>query len=421
MATTYWIGNGQQVAQVATLTVTAVSVGGTLSAVINTKTITYTCITGDTTSTAASGWQALLSNAVGAPEFGEITFTVSANVITATASIPGTPYTMTKNEAGGATCTLTTTQANVSQSDVNNADNWRRNGVAAIPQSGDDVIVSDSSIPLLWNLDAFSAVLFASFTRTQSFTGTVGLPENNPNGYYEYRPTYFLMGASVSPLPVRLGTGAGSGNGPTRERYNVGTYRTTLTVLASGSPADDYAIRFLGTHANNQITVIGTSVGVAMLPGETSTVDLATVDGGGTLDFGVLTTFTGTGGGGTLTVTGGSSTIYCTPAAVVARNNASVTLASPSGTYASVTANNGVQMTWAASFTITSLTVQKSSNVSNSNNLGAIVVTNATIDGDTCQIADPNNSVTWTNAPTINGQVTSGVFVFTGPRTLKLT
>lgn len=419
MATTQWVGNGQNIAQVSTLLVTAVSVGGTLSAIINGKSITYTCITGDTVSTAAAAWQALLSASGVPPEFSEITWTVSTATVTGTAAVAGTPFTLTKSDGGGSTCTLTAVTANSSQSDVNNAANWLRSGVASLPQNGDAVVVADSSVPLLWNLSSLSAVQFASFSRYQSFTGTIGLPENNPLGYYEYRSTYFQFSSSVGQLPVTLGIG--TGNGPSRERYNVGSVRTDFNVIASGTPTDDYAIRILGTHANNTVKVIGTSVGIAMLAAESSTVDIATVDGGGTLDLGSGVTFTGTGGGGTLTVTGGTSTLYCTPAAVVARNNATVTLSASGGVYASISAINGVTLNVTQAMTITTLSLLKSSNMNNSNSLGAVTITNSTLDGDTCQVNDPNNTITWTNATTVNGQVTSGPFVFTGARTVKVT
>lgn len=419
MAIVYWSPNAANVAQVATLVVTAAGVGGTLSAIINTKYVTYTCITGDTTSTAATAWAALLNSNDAPPEFQEITWTVSSATITGTADTPGTPFTLTKSDAGGATSTLTATTANSSQSDVNDADNWLRSGVASLPQNGDEVIVANTSIPLLWNLDALAAVQFLSFARWQSFTGTIGLPENNPAGYIEYRPTYFQFSGSAGSLPITLGQGAGTG--PARERYNTGTKRTNLNVIASGPAADAYAIRFLGTHANNTIKVENTSVGVAMLPAEVSTIDIATVGTGGRLDVGANVTFSGTGGGGTLTITGGTSTLYCAPATLVARNSATVTLAGASAVYSSVSAINGVRLSLLAAMTITALTLQKSSNMNNSNNLGAVTITNATIDGDTCQVTDPNNGITWSNPATINGQVSTGVITFTGSRTMQIT
>lgn len=427
MPTTSWIGNGQQIAMQDSLQVTAVAIGGVLTTTINGKNISYTCVTGDTVIIAATNWAALLNASTVPPEFTEMTWAnPSDGVITATANTTGTPFTLTKSQSGGATCTLTHTTVNSSQSDVNNAANWIRNGVASLPQNGDDVVLANTSIPLLWNLDLLSGILLNSWTRYQSFTGTVGLPENNPLGYVEYRPTYLLLGSNINPaiggLPIILGPGIGSG--PTRERYNVQNYRATVTITNAGSPQDQYAIRFLGTHGQNSISVIGTSVGICMLPTEISpngaNLNLASVDGGGQLDCGIGCAFSGTAGGGTITITGGSVTLFCTPN-VVARNNAVVALSAPSGVYSSVSAINGVQVALMCAMTITSLTVQKSSNVDASNNLGAITVTTSAIDGDSCQILDPNNTMTFSNAMQVAGQVTSGVITFTGPRSVKLT
>ncbi len=426
MASVAWIGNQQNISQIVTITITGVALNGTLSAIINGKAVTYTCTSTDTTTTAATNWLALLNGSTVPPEFTEITWTSSTNVITATASTPGTPFTLTKSQAGGATCTLTTTQANVSQSDVFDAANWLRSGINQLPQNGDDMVIANSAIPLLWNLDQLASVLLNSYTRYQSFTGTIGLPEINPLGYYEYRPTYFLLGSNVNPAISSFSVilGVGIGTGPTRERYNTQSYRTTVTVINAGPPADAYAIRWLGSHGQNAMTVTNTSVGVCMLPTEVTpngaTLNVATVDGGGTLDCGVGCQFSGTAGGGVITITGGTSNLYCTPS-VVARNNATVNLAANNGTYASVACVNGVNLALLAPMTISVLTWQKSCIVDNSQNLGVVTLTSATMDGDTCQLLDPNNGISDPNGITVNGQVTAGPFVFTGARNLKVT
>src|SRR5215469_6254064 len=139
--TTAWVGNAQATAQVVTLTVTAVpgGGGGVLSASINGKTVSYTTLSTDTTSTAAAAWQALLSASTAPPEFQEIAWTVATNAVTATANVPGTPFTgvtgngLSSSGTGGATLTQATTVANSSPSDVNNPLNWVRSGLASLP------------------------------------------------------------------------------------------------------------------------------------------------------------------------------------------------------------------------------------------------------------------------------------------------
>ena len=71
--------------------------------------------------------------------------------------------------------------------------------------------------------------------------------------------------------------------------------------------------------------------------------------------------------------------------------------------------------------TISVLTLLKSSNLDNTNNLGAVTITTSTIDGDTCTIQDPNNGITYSNATSVQGSVTSGPLQYTGTRTERIT
>jgi hypothetical protein len=420
MVTVFWNPNAAAIAQVDTLTVAGVpAAGNTISATINTKSVTYTLIGGDTTVTAAAGLQALLnSKSTVPPEFNEITWTVSSNVITATAVTPGTPFTLTASATGGgATITRASVTANVSPSDVNNASNWLRSGSASLPQNGDDVVVANSSVSLLWNLSSLAAVQFNSYTRWQSFTGTIGLPLLNANGYIEYRPTDFQFTTSgVGSPKVILGAG-NIGSGPTRERYSLGANQYTFTVLGAGSPADTYSVHLVATNASNVLTVLNCSVGVAMQTGQTSSLASATVDGGGSLNLGSGVTFSGT-----LTLQGSSAcNTYCSPAtSIILQNGSSLTVLQDGLTFPSITAQNGSSISWQAGGTITSLNLKSSSTFDKSDDLRTLTITNATVEGDTCQILDPNSVITMTNAMTVNGQVSSGWFN-TGPgRTWKV-
>ncbi len=438
MTTTAWVGNSVNTSQTVTLTVNAVGVGGTLSAVINGKPVTYTCVSGDTPASAASAWQALLSARTAPPEFQEVAWTVVSNVITGIAKNAGTPFYgtgtgtggLTKTDGGSANSTLVQTVANVSQNDPGNAQNWLRNGLPSLPQNGDDVILQNSSVDISVNLTALSGVTIASWTRYQSYTGSIGLPFNNPLGYVEYRPLYLKLASSVNPalaaFPLILGPGVGSG--PSLEQYDMQSYRTSLIATAAGSPsdADGYNVRLLGSNGLNAVQITGVAVGICMYPTEAfpngATISQASVDGGGTLDMGSGCTFSGTGGGGTITITGGTSTMYNAPSTIVARNNATVTLAAQGGTYPSVSVTSGCTLNIAAAMTISVLSVTKSSNVDASGIVGVTVtITTSSLDGNDCQVNDPNNVVTWTNATTVSGQVTSGPFIFTGPRTVKVT
>lgn len=415
--TTYWSPTAPSVAQVDTLTVGGTpAAGNTVTATVgvtpNTVAISYLVVGGDTTSTIATALQALLTASSGVaqdPRFLEITFSVSNNVITCTSATPGTPFTLSASATGGgATLTQATTTANVSPSDVFNAANWNRNGAQSLPQNGDDVVVANSSIPLLWNLGSLSAVLANSYTRWQSFTATLGLPVINPSGYVEYRPTDFKLGSNVTNLPVNLGLGAGSG--PTRERYNFGTYQCAWNIAASGSAADTYAVHILNANASSTINVQSTSVGVATLPTQTSQITSAICNSGGTLTLGSGVTVA------TLTYINGQGTISCAPATLNVYNGSSLIFNATGGTVTTANIQDGSNVSWLSNTTISLMNLLRSSIFSKVGDLRGMVINHASIDA-TCVVNDPNSSMTWSYPVTVNGQVQSAWYLTGSGRT----
>lgn len=442
MPTTYWAPNQAAIKQVETYTFSAPnSVGNTYSAAINGKTVTYTSVSGDTAATVATELYTLLSVSESiAPELTEIDFAnPSSGVVTATAKIAGTPFAnVTGTSAGlvlstgnGLSNGITTvhTTPNQSPSDVNDPQNWLRvtppaPGVRSLPQNGDDVVISDSSVPLLWNLGLLAAIQFNTYTRWTSFTGTIGLPETNPGGYTEWRETYFKFVGPQGSVPsggllMVLGyDGGDGGSGPTRERYNLGSQKTTLTILSAGNPADDYGVRFLGVHTQNTFSLLGgVSLGIATAPGETSVVSTSSV-GDGELSIGAGVTWTS---GSTLSMYGGTAFLNAAPATLTVTNGAEVVVSTDLLTWATVTAQGGSRLTFLAGGTITTLTMTTSSLLDKFGDSRALTITNSTIDGDTCVINDPFNAITFTNATSVKQRVASGPFRFTGTRTVKVT
>jgi hypothetical protein len=437
MPTASWQPNGQETPQVWTFTGTGAAINGVWSLTQNGKTIAYTLATATIATEIVSFLAVLQAAQQLIPEFGEVVFaSPTSTTITVTANNPGTPFVlangsgMTKGQSGGATATFTQTVANSSPSDAASSSNWYRSvGVGyQLPQNGDDMVIANSDVPILWNIDQLAGVLLNSYTRYQSFTGSIGLPENNPAGYVEWRPTYLQLGSNINPAIAgfQLIAGVGAGDGPTRERYDTHSYRTDYCLLGAGSPADAYQFRILGSHGLNTVTINGVTAGCCMLPTEVTpngaTINTATVDGGGTLDCGVGCAFSGTSGGGTLTLTGASSTLFNTPS-VVARNNSTLTLSAVNGTYASVSAINGVQLTLTQPMTISVLVLQKSSNLDASQVVkpSCVTIPTLTMDADTCVISDPNNALAPSNGWTFAGEVSSGPYQFTGPRAAKYT
>jgi hypothetical protein len=440
MPITHWAPNQAYIKQVETYTFTAPSgVGNTYIATINGKSVTYSSVSGDTATTVATALYNLLNASDSlASELTEIAFTnPSAGVVVATARTAGTPFAnvpgtsaglvmSTGNGLSGGIATAHTT-ANRSPSDVNDSQNWLRviapaPGVRSLPQNGDDVVVAESSVPMLWNLDQLAAVQFNTYTRWQSFTGTIGLPEFNSNGYTEWRATYFKFVGPQGSVPAGglimvLGFDSGSGSGPGRERYNLGSQKTTLTLMATGSPEDDYSVRFLGVHTLNTFSLLGgVSLGIATSPGEIAGVASSSVNGG-TLGIGAGVVWTAAS---TLTMYGGSVLLNSAPATLSLNNGANATVATDALTWATVTAQGSSRLDMVAGGTITTLTLTTSSILDKSGDTRALTVTNSTIDGDSCLVLDPYNAITWTNPTTVKQQVVSGPFTFTGPRTVRV-
>jgi hypothetical protein len=417
VATTLWVGNAQATAQVNTITITAVATGGTVSCTINGKVVSYTCTGSDTTTSAAAALQALLAASTYG-EFKEITWTnPSAGVVTATMGTAGVTFILSVAFSGGTTGAQVLTTPNAGPSDVSLPANWLRFptpgslGVPGIPQNGDAVIVANSAIPLLYNLQALANVQFASYTRWQSFTAQIGLPVVNPNGYNEYRQTNFQF---IGPGPaINVNLGVGAGTGPTRERYDFQGQQVNLNVQASGSPADATAVYVLGQNPANAVTVIGTSLGIATGPTDISQINTATAGTGGLLILG-----SGVSVQGSITITGGTASLYCSANAITV-NGSQLTVNGTGLSCSSITAINGANVTWLSNNSLTTLNLNSSSNFDASQDVRPMTLGTLVTDC-TGQFNDPFNRVAITNPVQCTNGITSGFLIFGPGRTLKV-
>jgi hypothetical protein len=442
--TTYWSPNQAAIAQVETYTFSApIGVGNTYSATINGKTVTYTSVSGDTAATVATALLALLSVSTSiAAEMNEITFAnPSSGVLTATARVPGTPFAgVTVAGVTGQGLVLSTgnglangiatvhTQVNQSPSDAADPLNWLRvnlsttppSRVRALPQSTDDVVLSATTVPILWNADALAAVAFNTLNRYQSMTGQIGLPDVNAAGYVEWRATRFkFLGPQGSVPAGGLALIVGnpndglSGSGPSLERYDLQSSQYTLTAL------DGNDIDIIGQHTANSFTTLGSvNLLVAANNSTKSVLSSSSVGPSSTVTIGANVVWTA---GSTLTVNGGTVVINSAPATVSVANGGQITVTTDQLTWATFTLQGGSTATFLAGGTITTLTMTTSCTLNKSQDARPLTITNSTIDGDTCVINDPLNAITWTNATTVKQQVLSGPFLFTGSRTVKVT
>jgi hypothetical protein len=373
------------VAQLNTITVGGTAANGQVYTVtINGKTVTYTANGTDTNTTIATALQTNLANST-IGEFTEETWAnPSAGVITATANTAGMPFTQTSSATGTGTLVTVVTTASSGPSDVSVAANW---STGATPANGDNVYIANSSVGLLYNLQALSAINPASITWDTTFTGNCGLPTVNPNGYQEYRQQYWQIGATLETFVP--GTGGGS---PLIKRDN-GSVAWTVNVESSGSPAIQGrpAIILKGTSASNVLTVTSGNAGSAVDPGEVSTWQTINISYQNSQQTDVTMLL---GSGCTLTTInqdGGTLTVNSSITTFTMRGGTSTVFGT--GTIGTLDVEIGT-CSYQSNGTITTATVGVSGTLDFSKDPRTRTCTNCTVYGT---LNDPNQTVTFTN------------------------
>lgn len=394
MAKIRWTGGATSTTDLWTLTlggtwevddIVNLTIGNKTLAVTSGSTATATILTNITTA-----W-----NASTEPEFAEYTAAVTtstAMTFTAdTAGIPGTISVATTEANGGAadnqTVSITNTTAGTGP---NNADNAKNYSSATVPTTGDELDVSNSSTSILYGLNGLSGATLARYTRAQSFTGAIGLPKTNANGYAEYRNDYLKINATLAEI------GTGTGSGPTREKYNTEAVATTMTVYATGGQSENgvEALLIIGTNIT-ALETYGGSVAVAGYAGEVSTITtvrntratlrlgngctLTTVQqiSGNMTAYCAATTFTCLGG--TITINNGANAVTTINAqGGVVRYNGSATVTTVTGTGGIVDCSGDL-----SSRTFTTTTLSNGSRIIDP--LRTIVYTNGVQPGTACK------------------------------------
>ncbi len=268
MAVVKWIGAQISRPQINTITVSGTPAAGNSAAVtMNGKIVTYTVVTGDTTTTIATNLVSALNSAVDG-EFKLVIWTSSAAVITATAATAGVPFTatggstLTVTPTGGGATTLTaaSVQTNLSPNDANDVLNYSS---GALPSTGDTLYAESTDQGIYWNLAALAAVTLAVVKFRNTFAPTdrqcwVGNPTIHPDlNFREFRGTEWApQGATI--LEIDLNDQAQGG----AFRINVNSASCALKVLGSGGGTiGDEQVSWRGTHATtNTIEVYGGSL-----------------------------------------------------------------------------------------------------------------------------------------------------------------
>jgi hypothetical protein len=316
MALKVWIGGAATVQRLITLTLGSPSVGSTYSVTRNAKAITYVAVSTDPVAETLGLQTALSSSPEG--EFQEIQWAANASTVTATGPDDGRPVELTTSAGGAGSPTLTPANsvgagiAGDGPHNWNNAGNWSPSGV---PANTDDVIVGSAGVAVFYGLDQ-SARTFASLT---VLTNTAGLPERNTRaggaGFREYLQTYLKCAVSNT-----VAVGTPDGRGPVRFKFDANGSAPAVSVFGSGQSADANvpAVLIKGLGVAGTLNVAAGSVGLAWLPGETSSMNSVGVGSGSagtragtaTLSVGPLckpTTVRATGG--QLTLAGGATTL----------------------------------------------------------------------------------------------------------------
>lgn len=284
MAERTWIGGAEAIAQV-----TDWVFGGTWEAndeihvTIGTRTVSV--VAGDTVITTVADNVLAALQAAQLPEFQEITWSkVSTNTVRGTSVTPGVPFvaTLLTTESGGGAADAQTINGSASSAGVatvagtgphhaSNPQNWS-GGV--LPTNGDTIIFAASRVACLYELDFLAALTGTTVRQYMSFTAQLGLPPYNTNGgYHEYRPRYFTVDGGAAQL------GLGDGAGSPRFMLDFGATAYVADVYGAGPPesSEEVATFLLGSHADNVLTVNRGRVGVAIYPGEDSSLDLLNV------------------------------------------------------------------------------------------------------------------------------------------------
>lgn len=178
------------------------------------------------------------------------------------------------NLTGANTQTLTVTTT-VTSSGPNHYDdplNWSPEGV---PAASDDIRFEIGDSDCLYGLDQ-SAVAPTSLEIRSSYSGSIGLPRINENGYLEYRDRDLAIACPT----ILIGHGDGAGSG--KIALNTGVTNVQLEVRNSGGSSEPGvpAITWHGTNAGSDIVVMGGDFGTSVWSDQSCTFDTIKVYGG---------------------------------------------------------------------------------------------------------------------------------------------
>lgn len=324
-------------------------------------------------------------------EFAELTvlYTAGSDTVELQATTPGVNFVVTSTVTGGTgAMTQTTVATNHGPGEWTDINNW---STGVIPVSGDDVVIDNTSVDIQFGL-AQSGVVLNSIEFGPNFSGTIGLPVDNENGYYEYRPSYLqiqattvIVNCSSSRIKMDLGTGTGS----------------AVTVSSTGQSQDEgfNSCTIKGSATSYTLNLKGGDVGTALQDGDLCTLGTVQTSADTTLTMGSGTTPT------TVTSIGGTITAKCSITTLSLFEASTLTAQSVSGASINMTTvivDDSSQLLYAAPGTITTLTVGSGGTADFSASLDAKTITNIVQIFKGSTLNDPAGTVTFTAGIKLN-------------------
>jgi len=331
MATYYWIGGADAVAQAATVEITAFDAATTytLTAGDASASVAGNASANQTATDLAAAWEALThahatavsANATAANiTLAAVTAGTSFSVTTAVASGNGTIGNATETVANAGPCSA--------QTIANYIDGSTGAVATALPGGNDTLVFADSSVNVAFDLDALTGG--PDLIQERTYTGKIGLPSNAfttsadgdtaTAGVREYREQYLRGPFGAVTLGRTSGIGSASSSG--RIKINNTTagasVNRVLSTAAAGTDTGKAAVRLITGNASAAVYIESAAAGVGIAddePTDTATVGNVTVSDTTTtskLVIGAGTTL------GNLSVQGGTTRVKGAAATVTA-------------------------------------------------------------------------------------------------------
>lgn len=391
MATTNGLSRAAETFDVWTITVSGTpTVTAIYSVKRNGKTVSFTVASG-TAASVATGLFTLLSaaattDASGEAEFTEYTWTnPSGGVLKATAKTSGIPadFTVTKSgEVGTGDIAAVHTTTATGPENWNDANNWDG---AAIPTDSDTANVNLDLGSIKYGLDQTGIALTAlNITSSQNTQNVLGLPKINATGNYtEDRPQALLIGATNIKVDCNS----------TLINLNI-EGDATLEARRTGNGQERPALLVQGGDTASVFEIDNGSLGLAIYDGETATAATVRVGQNGKLTTGPGATTATITSVGSLDLSGTFTTLNHggTNPAIIRGTPAATTITGTGGT---IDARFGGTLT---NLSLRNCTLDKS------NDLTPLTITNTTLYPGG-KIIDPQQTITYTNKPTIGSDV----------------